>query len=369
MKVNFQDWRNIALVAASLLIVILIIVIMTGGERVSGVVVRVGSRNITTGEFNKTLQQRFGEQLLKETITQELVRKYADMKNVSASEAEVDQLVDQQKRGLAQEGYTLEEYLQANNLTLESFKAIQRTKVLKVKMVVSNDEIVRVLPEVVKAKNNLFFYPESYRIRIFGFANEEGAKQALRLLKSAGDDEAGKQQMQQVAGMAINADTAMKIIIYSPEGDKDTIDSELVETAKNLKPGQWSDPIAIHDSKAKPVPDNAKDVRRVIQLIEILPEQPPTMSNRNIIIGMALIQQKREYYEKFGQVEADARQKIDVTFMNNNYPVATKYFNDLYKENMPVTGPPDLPGASGTNAIPSPLPLPDAAPTPPKSGK
>ncbi|MEI7834636.1 MAG: hypothetical protein WCJ56_15735, partial [bacterium] len=263
MKVNFQDWRNIALVAASLLIVILIIVIMTGGERVSGVVVRVGSRNITTGEFNKTLQQRFGEQLLKETITQELVRKYADMKNVSASEAEVDQLVDQQKRGLAQEGYTLEEYLQANNLTLESFKAIQRTKVLKVKMVVSNDEIVRVLPEVVKAKNNLFFYPESYRIRIFGFANEEGAKQALRLLKSAGDDEAGKQQMQQVAGMAINADTAMKIIIYSPEGDKDTIDSELVETAKNLKPGQWSDPIAIHDSKAKPVPDNAKDVRRV----------------------------------------------------------------------------------------------------------
>ncbi len=365
MKVKFRDWRDIALVAAALLIVILIIVIMTAGERTSGVLVRVGTRSITASEFNKALQKRFGEQLIKETVSQELVRKYADMKNITVTEAEVDQLVDQQKRGLEQQGKTMEEALLASNLTMEAYREIQRTEVLKMKIVVPTEEISKVLKNIIDTKNTSLNYPESYRIRMFYFPNEDGAKQALTLLQSAGNDEAGKLQLQQVAGMTLNADTAMKVIGYTPEEEKDAIDTELLEAIKNLKPNQWSEPFAIHGTKAKPVPENAKDVRRIVQLIAVLPEEQPTMSNRNIIIGMAMIQQKKEYYEKFGQVEADARQKIDVTFMNTNYPLATKFFNDLYKENLPVTGPPEMPGASGTNAMPSPLPLQDVTPTPP----
>ncbi len=373
MQKFLKDWRNSALIVAAILIVILIIFIKTGGERTNSTLVRVGTKNITVSDLNAIMKKRFGEQMVKQTVSDMLIQTYAEMKNVSANEREIDQLVNQEKRVAEQQGKSLDDDLKASGLTMEAFREQARSMALRAKLVVPGEEIAKVLQEIVKSNDPSLTYPQSYRIRTLYYSNEEFAKQSLAMLQGVKDDEAGKIQLAQVAGSALNASTAMNINRYTIEGDKDTLDVELIAALKDLQPNMWSEPTKMHISSKKPPKDEKeaeamKSYRRIIQLIEVVPEEKPTLENRNIIIAMDIIQQKQDYYQKFNQIEAEARQKIDVTFLNNDFPIAVKFFNDLYKQNQPIPGA-DSFGGSAMNVTPGPLPAPDAIPTPPGAGK
>lgn len=373
MQKFIKDWRNSALIVAAILIIVLIIFTKTGGERNNSTIVRVGTKNLTVADLNTLMQKRYGEQMIKQTVSDMLIQTYADMNNVTANDREIDQLINQSKRNAEQQGKSLDDDLKANGLTMDAFREQARYTVLCAKLVVPGTEIAKVMQEIVKTNDTSLTYPQSYRIRTLYYSNEEFAKQALDTVQGIKDDEAGKQQLAQVAGSALNASTAMNIVRFIPEGDKDTLDVELLAALKDLKPNMWSEPTKLHISSKNPPKDDKeaeamKSYRRIIQLVEVVPEEKPTLENRNIIIAMDIIQQKQDYYQKFNQIEAEARQKIDVTFLNNSYPVAAKFFDDLYKQNQPIPGADSL-GGSALNVTPGPLPAPNAIPTPPGAGK
>jgi len=339
----FSDWRNIALIVAVLLIGALLVVLLPGGKSSIAskrVIVRINDRHITEDDIVSKLKKQYGDQLVSTLVGKDLIECYAEQKKVTVSDAEIDQVIDFEKLQMEARGQDLMKQLEAKGITMPEIREQLKPMILQIKLVVPDEKIKAQLAKIVKEPHDPFAYPARYSVRQFLFLNKESAAKALALFRKGGKDNELK-----ATSMAINNDPTKPITMFL--GTEQPPDPALRAALKATKVNAYTDIL--------PTPQAASGVMRILQVVTMTPEEQPTMTNRNILIGQYLMQSNQEYQMKARDLEAEALQKVDVQFYSpDEYKQAVERFKRAQKQNPLIQG--------GSQMAPR---LPLATPTPP----
>ncbi len=365
MKKFLADWRNIALAVAAVIIVFFLVVHFTGHHSDVGRVVRVGSTVITDEMVINELKHQAGDDVVMKMIDLNLIETFAAQKQVSASRAEVDQVLDFNRFMAQQQNEDYDKNLVAEGKSMDDLRREIATIVLQVKLVVPPKSIADELAKINKLPQNPLLYPTRYTLRQYGFTTEQDAKDALALFQKGTAD-------------SIAAGTNKSINHPKPDemmtvvSDPKKIDPSILKVLAGMKDGQFSAPIPGKDGTGY----------LILEMIKVQPQDVPTVENRGIIVGQYLMKQNQELALKAKQLEAEELRNVDVEFYTKAYQRAYDQFSKVQDQNRVVnpdttTTPggapgastaPGAPGVTGTPNVPPPPTHTPLSPTAPAAG-
>ena len=296
---------------------------VTTDAHADALVAVVGDRHITEKDVVNELKHQGGDQVLMQMINDELISKYARQKGVAATDAELEQFIKFQQATFEMQGRTIDSWLESRGQTMAEFRKLLQLTILQIKLIVPQDDIKAALAKY----GDKFSLPKRYRIRDFSFSSKEKANKALVTLKKP-------DSLQKGAAMATNATTALLVHTISVK-DFGTRSAAEAAALKLLKPGGFSVPIALKTGGC-----------HVLQLVEVVPEEPATLKNRSIVVAQQLVSGERQKYEgKIDELKADALAKIDTQILSGDYPKASQALQEMRLHNSAVNGTPSAPQA------------------------
>jgi hypothetical protein len=172
---------------------------------------------------------------------------------------------------------------------------------------------------------------------MLSFANKAMAEEAIDHL-SEGDDGVG-----QAAALSMKPGEANRVMMYAP-GILQPNNPQLNAKLKGLQPGKCSEPFVISKTKGA-------EIYGVIELVELLPAESPSIDNSNVVAGLLLMNDRdqakaKKYNERLAEVENAALSKIDYRFVTDEYSQARQLFKDMALHN------PQIPTVSPTGSVP-----------------
>ncbi|PPA68555.1 peptidyl-prolyl cis-trans isomerase [Jeotgalibacillus proteolyticus] len=238
-----RDLRNRRLKAKPLVYVIGILLLTNlftliawvtkeGSEGASEAVATVGDEEISRQEWLHAIELRYGKEVLQQLINQRVMEQSADKFDVSISQEELDQ-----------EFSMLRSVLNVNDqATLpneEVLKEQLKTEVILEKLITNEvDFSEEELKAYYEENKSLYVVPSMYRLSQIVVATEAEAAQVLGELENDSSFEALARER------SIDTATASQggLFGYVPE-DSNAIDENILNAAKSLSPGEWSEPI------------------------------------------------------------------------------------------------------------------------------
>jgi parvulin-like peptidyl-prolyl isomerase len=341
-------WHMPALIAAGVVIIVLIWMLAAKSQNAS--LVSINGTPVTEGEFVKALKHRYGDSLLSEMINDRLIRLQATRKQVTLSDSEIEQMIGFQRFNTFLRGSSLEKELEDSGLTMDDLRENMTTQALIIKLVVPEADRKAAFQKMGARLS----YPPQFKFRQMVFTNKEYAQKALAALNETGEEEAHR--LMEATQFALDAEAAKQEQYYMPLPGQN--DPDLDKALMTLQPGQVSTLLPL---PAKMRSKETANFCRLVQLLDVTPGEQATYENRNMVIGMILLQQNdKKYAMAQRDLLAEALSTTDVYFQTPDYQRARNRFQQTKMENQPVrpVDPNALPTIPGSEAPAAP-----AAPT------
>lgn|GEM_PF-2098678 len=350
MKKFIADWKNPALLGAGIVILLLLVlVIIESGRSMSARLVSVGNKKITRQDLLNRLKILGGaNEILRDMAFTDLMVAYARRQNITATEEELRQFDRYEELFEATpRGKTLEEFIREMGITMEQWHNFNSDKILLTKLIVPADDIKM----AVSTNADRYTFPAWYRYLRFIIPQEEKAKEAYELLKEP-------------EGAAM----AAKFSVFEPgarqDGMRFYIDGyandypDIIDKLDSLKAGEISKPFQLPAQEGNPMP------WVVVKALDIHPLEKPTVENRGMIAGYAMLTNSNtKYAQRQQDILSEAFQKIDMTFSPavTEFTMAYEQLKDMQNKSIyipPATGSPmqDVPdaGSAPRGAEPAP---------------
>lgn len=334
MRKIMKDWRNVALIIAALAIIYLLVCLIAA-KTGSNALVMLNNEKITEGQLVAAMKRDSGEQTLQNLIDAKVVTLYSAKMGVTASAAEVDQIINEQRWEMKRMDKDFDDWLQSRGMTLAEYQAEKIVDIKRVKLAMTQDDLQKAFNKYGK----YFNYLPIYKIRLFNYGSEKDALEAIVNLRKP--DDGGGSNVQMAAVTSLGGQEAMQPFIYQFNIPP------LNKVLSTMQQKEVSDPIQLQASMGgKP-----KTIWVVVQMLDSTPGEPATFDNRAYLIGYLLVlnpqaltmqneQPDMTYAVKFRKVEADALNDIDVHFTTTEF----QHLQDQFKKNRtlnPVVAPAD----------------------------
>lgn len=208
-----------------------------GGE--TRIVATVGTKNITIGEVEEQLIQKYGNQQLNQMIDQEVIRAEAETQGIVVSESEIQQELERMQQGYDSESQFYELMKEQLGFTPEALKKDVYNKLLGDKITIQGIVITDQEVEAYMLAHQEEFKPRvQLKLQHIVSANREQAQRAL-------DDLAKGQSFAQVA-----RERSLDDATRDSGGDLGWLDDDdpfihpaVMKAAISLKPGEVSKPV------------------------------------------------------------------------------------------------------------------------------
>ncbi|MHB0938760.1 MAG: peptidylprolyl isomerase [Armatimonadota bacterium] len=350
MKQFMADWKNPALLAAGVLIaLLLVLVFIYGSQSINARIVTVGDVRITRNDVLGEIKRNGGDQLLLKMIDDTLLENYARQKNITVTEADLQQVLKPDELRAAVGGMTLNQAMAKRNMTIEELRHEYTLGLLRMKLTIPEEEIKAVYADLVKKKeldNFPYTLPACYRYRSFIAPSKEKAKEMVDALQQPGTPKDKRIE----AGATHSINPQSSTLLYYVDGTPPRDYPELLSQLPKLKPDQVSAPVEIDLGQL------GMKGWAVVMLDSILPMQKPTLENCTVQIGLSLMQGEK-YEQRLQTLKMEAVQKVEVTFTSDEFKLAYDTIQQLKRESFSIPGPQGspLPG-SGSSGLAGPQP-------------
>lgn len=197
-------------------------------------VAAVGNVTIQQSELTEKLNSLYGHETLKEMVNNEVIRQVADKNgfSVNKEEAEMEQRLHQSTYGYGKDAGRDEEK------PLEQLKLfILFEKILTKDVQVSNEEIKKYLDD----NKGLFHTPDQYHVYHLIVSKRTDAENIIKDLKAGADFSALAMEYSPA-----NQEYDLGILTL----ETDIIPISYKASLKNLKAGQWSEPLEVDEGYA-----------------------------------------------------------------------------------------------------------------------
>jgi foldase protein PrsA len=223
---------GLAILNAITLVMLLTKPALLGGDKES--VAEIGGETISRQEWLTELEERYGEETLRDLVDQEVVRQMADEYEIEVSNKAVERELNIYKAM----------YSSADEQKSEEKWKQQIKYSLLLEELLTKD--VKVSKEDMKAfyeeNKSLFDVPASYHLSQIVVETEKEAKAAAKELKDGSSFEALAMER---SIDEFSANQGGDIGFVNEEDER--IDPQIVEAAKQLKPEQWTGPIKLEN--------------------------------------------------------------------------------------------------------------------------
>lgn len=348
VKAFLADWRNTALTATfAVCIFLLIAFINVLGKSPVGHVFSVGNRSFSDGEIVGQLKAKVGNQLVMKLLMSEVYEQYARQKGVTVTENELRQMITYYTLQAEFSGKSYMEVLETMGITSAEEAAQEfRLRIIRLKLLVPDADVKKTFVKeqaiIARPYPEGLRFPARYKIRQLIFSKPDRADKAYKLLQEPTG-------LKAALALTTDAETATKTFTYIPGIGRDI--PQLAKAIKSLKSGQCSKPISFPGDT---------NLRVIIQIVKAVPEEAPTVANRDALLRQYLFNNEKKYQLASAQVEAEALRNADIQFQRpDDYPLASQAVEKMLKENIsvptPTTPTPKLPTSSAPK-IPAPAP-------------
>ncbi len=130
---------NLDLKSLAFILIILLLLVGAYLKKDWLVVATVNNRPIWRWEYNRQLNQSYGQQVLDQLINQELVEQKVDQSNVAVTQEEIDQKISNIEGQLG--GMELDEALQMQGISQEQFQQDLKTQIAAEKIISEEIEV------------------------------------------------------------------------------------------------------------------------------------------------------------------------------------------------------------------------------------
>lgn len=245
-----------------------------GGAATKEVVATVGKSEISRQEWLNELENRYGKDVLKDMIDQQVIKEMAAKYKIKVSEKDVER-----EYRILQTTYSGSSETKSGE---KEWKEQIRNSLLQ-EEILTRDVVVseKEMKSFYEKNEELFDIPTAYRLAHIVVKTEEEANKAIKEL-SQGSNFAALAMEKSIEEFSANEGGD---IGYLMEGEERYPD-EYLEAAKKLKKGAWSDPIKVDqgyaivklEGKLKGEKYSYKDVKQQIRR-EIALEQMKTSAS------------------------------------------------------------------------------------------
>ena len=171
---------------------ILVMWFICGCARRERIIARVDGDVITEDEFMSELMRRAGKRVLRELVTERLIRREAIKRGVRVTPDEVKREI-KRRRGSMSEG-DFKRMLQNSDMTMQDFERKVELELLTRKICMADPEAVPTSREVIeyyRSHREEFNIPERVRLRDIMVMDKQSAQHIWRALQEKGSDFAG----------------------------------------------------------------------------------------------------------------------------------------------------------------------------------
>jgi hypothetical protein len=328
----FSDWRN------PVLLIGVIGTLLFGGlwfsthKQVSGTAISIGSTALSEQQIVHYLKAHAGKPVVAQLVSSILLQQYADKQGVTVSDSDVDQLyrMNRDQRDLQNGGSSLVDELADEGMSMESFRNDLRTQALQVKLLLTDEQRKQIVEQIAKAGAQPFTLPERYHIRIFVFENPDPtalattAQNAVAALRNPNED-----GVTEAATWTGDTAKSRRILVYMP-GLMKNENKTITAVVKSVTPGSCSEPFSVGVDKTHSL---------VVQVVDDLPAQHPTVENCGIAAGYYALQSKPQQFQgMMDALQAKAMSSTDLQFYSSDYDSVQLLFKQRKAENPDILG-------------------------------
>lgn len=354
MKAFFADWRNPTLVVGALIILLLIGLLITSSGNQPDVA-SVGTRKITYADALSAMKRGGGNAAVMRLIGNMVVEDYARQQKVTASEAEIDQIMKMMRLQAEMQNTTLEALLKQDGTTLAERKREVAIEILRAKLIVPEADVKAAYAKFAKDPRPPMTVPAYFRFTRLIFTDKADAEKAVGILAKGPASEKELDGLKTLLG----GHDSQKPLLYIPTEMKEPLPG-FNKILAGLKPGGVTKPLQV-----------AGQLWAVIKLDSSVPEDKPTYETRNALVAIQLVRDEK-YRMALTDLESKALEKVDVQVYNSDFREIDEQLSEIKKQNFNIQGAPQqnvVPGASnlpGMNGTPRPGAAPAPSARPPK---
>lgn len=264
---------------------------------VNSTLAKIGSQTITAAELRSELEKVGGKSVLGRMIDQEVIRQTANQQNLTVSDQEIQQELDNFKKEFPSED-AFNQALANEGLTLDEFKIQVKDRMLLNKLAtkdvqVSQEDIKKYYEEHGKE----FVEPEQVHARHILVDTEDEAKAILDRLKKGEDFAKVAQEKSKDTSSAIKGGDLGFF-------ERGTMVAEFDKTVFSMKVNDLSEPVKTQFGY------------HIIQLLEKKEAKQPTLEEVSSKIEKRLKEEKAIPVE---QLIPDLRKQADVNILSSKY--------------------------------------------------
>ncbi|SFB22976.1 MULTISPECIES: peptidyl-prolyl cis-trans isomerase [unclassified Bacillus (in: firmicutes)] len=203
------------------------------------VVATVGDKEVTRQEWLMELEARYGKDVLRDLVDQQVIEEIADKYDIKVSEKEIERELK-----MVQTMYASAEHENADDEKKWKRKiknSILLEELLTKDVAVSEKEIAKYYEE----NKDLFRVPTSYHLSHLIVKTKSEAKQATKEL-SQGSSFAALAMEKSIEEFSANQGGEIGFV----NADDERYPAEYIEAAKKLKAGKWSEPLKVEQGYA-----------------------------------------------------------------------------------------------------------------------
>lgn len=226
---------GLAILNAITLVMLLTKPAILGGEKEN--VAEIGKESISRQEWLSELEERYGEETLRDLVDQEVVRQMADEYKIEVSDKAVERELNIYKAM-----YSSPDEQKSEEKWRQQIKYSLLLEELLTKDVKVSEEDMKAFYEENKS---LFDVPAAYHLSQIVVETEKEAKEAAKELKdgSSFDALAMERSIDE-----FSANQGGDIGFVNEEDER--VEPQVVEAAKQLKSGQWTGPVKLENGYA-----------------------------------------------------------------------------------------------------------------------
>lgn len=226
---------GLAILNAITLVMLLTQPAILSGEKEN--VAEVGKESISRQEWLSELEERYGEETLRDLVDQEVVRQMADDYKIEVSDKAVERELNIYKAM-----YSSPDEQKSEEKWKQQIKYSLLLEELLTKDVKVSEEDMKAFYEENKS---LFDVPAAYHLSQIVVETEKEAKEAAKELKEGSSF--GALAMERSID-EFSANQGGDIGFINEEDER--VEPQVVEAAKQLKPGQWTGPVKLENGYA-----------------------------------------------------------------------------------------------------------------------
>lgn len=211
-----------------------------------GIAATVGKEQITTAELMSQLRRQYGDSVLRTLMVRAAIRMEAEAYKLSVSPRELDEELEYAMAGYEDKEHFYKAMLEQLALTPEAIMEDIEYRLLLEKIAIRSIDVTDGEINAYIEENAEQFHPRTqYRLSWIVSESKSAARDVLRMLE-AGEDFATIAKIYSIDEATADGGGDLGMV----DADDPFLDEKILQTADELEPGEWSNPVAIEEGHA-----------------------------------------------------------------------------------------------------------------------